>query len=150
MKKNIKSLIVLFVAVLLCQTVSAQNTPDGKSFESKDLVGTKWSMSKEIEGKKFHFALVFEKDSVTNTVIMDEKTTVIRYAYYLSDNFEYTYDFSNIGKDTKGIWLNMFRFDRVDNRQKYEGANMRIFTLTETEFSFGQSPSHPMTLVREK
>ena len=25
-----------------------------------------------------------------------------------------------------------------------------IFTLTETEFSFGQSPSHPMTLMRDK
>lgn len=113
MRNVIKSLFVLFVTVIMCQTVNAQNTNGGKSFDSKDLTGKKWSMSKEIGGKKLYYSLVFDKDSVTNTVVMDGKTTVTRYAYYLSDTFEYTYEYSNIGKATKGIWLNLFRFDTV-------------------------------------
>lgn len=129
------------------QIVQAQNSANDTTYHSEKLLGKKWEMTKVVDGKNVLFSLTFDKDSVTNVVVFDNETTILRYAYYLSDGFEDVFDTSSIGKQTKGKWLNFCRLYKVNEMTKTDRANMKIFSLTDSVFSYGQSPSYPMVLT---
>lgn len=103
-------------------------------------------MSKNDNGQYYAFTLVFENDSVTATITMDSKTTTIRYAYYLSDYFPVSFDETQVGNTISGNWLLLNRYDVINGNTKRDGAEMKIFSLTDEEFSFGKSPKYPMIL----
>lgn len=143
-----KYTIMLFI-FFTQQIVQAQNPVNDTSYYSEKLLGKKWRMTQKVNGKNVLFSLKFDKDSVTNVIIIDNETTILRYAYYLSDEFEDNFDTTSVGKYSKGKWLNLCRLYKVNEMTKTDRANMKIFSLTDSMFSYGQSPSYPMILTAE-
>ena len=129
------------------QIVQAQDLANNTTYYSEYLLGKKWEMTKTVNGEKVLFSLTFDKDSVTNVIVIDNETTILRYAYYLSDGFEDVFDTSSVGKQSTGKWLNLCRLYNNNGRTQTDRANMKIFSLTDSVFSYGQSPSYPMVLT---
>ncbi len=131
--------------MIISMVINAQDSNSSTFYRNK-LLGKKWTMSKNDNGQYYAFTLVFENDSVTATITMDSKTTTIRYAYYLSDYFPVSFDETQVGNTISGNWLLLNRYDVINGNTKREGAEMRIFSLTDEEFSFGKSSKYPMIL----
>lgn len=89
--------------------INAQDS-NSSTFYRNNLLGKKWTMSKNDNGQYYAFTLVFENDSVTATITMDSKTTTICYAYYLSDYFPVSFDETQVGNTISGNWLLLNRY----------------------------------------
>ena len=143
----IKKYTIMLLMFFTQQIVQAQDLANNTTYYSEKLLGKKWEMTKTVNGENVCFSLTFDKDSVTNVIVIDNETTILRYAYYLSDGFEDEFDTSSIGKPSKGKWLNFCRLYKFNEMTKTDRANMKIFSLTDSVFSYGQSPSYPMVLT---
>lgn len=146
--KTFYKTLLLFTLTFVTQMIYAQSG-DQTTFSSTTLLGKKWTITKKVNGEDMTYSLVFEKDSVTNTIVERGETKVFRYAYYLSNVFPYIFDESQVGTTSTGNWINMDRKDMIGGREKHDGGSMKIFKLTEKEFSFGNSPKFPLILTAE-
>lgn len=141
-------ILLLLTLTLAAQTLYAQSS-DQTTFSSKTLIGKKWTITKKVNGEDMTYSLVFEKDSVTNTIVENGDVKVFRYAYYLSNVFPHIFDESQVGMVSTGRWINFDRKDMIGGREKHDGGSMKIFSLTNKEFSFGNSPRYPLILTAE-
>lgn len=143
---NTKTMITKIMYCLLmtttCLAVSAQTTGDSPTKYSKaDLIGIKWTKKtianprdgeitldfngrnvKVKTGDEVFLIHIFDKDSVSYIMKANDDEMVLRYAYYLSDNFELSYDYSEEGKDSKGNWINLNKDMIVNGKKKDDGA----------------------------
>lgn len=148
MNKKILKKALCLILVMSSITTWAQNS-NKDIFYRNDLLGKKWVMYKNGNEKDPSFSFVFDTDSVTTTFFLNNQTKIVRYAYYLSDEFPLSFEDSLVGNSTNGCWLILNRNDIVNGIKQRDGGEMRIFTLNEHEFSIGKSPEYQMIFIAE-
>ncbi len=158
---NTKTMKTRMICCLLMavtfQTVNAQLTEEASNMYSKaDLIGIKWTKKmtanprngeatldfngREVKvkaGDEVSLSHIFDKDSVSYIMKVNDEEMVLRYAYYLSDNFEFSYDYSEEGKDSTGSWINLNKDMMVNGKKKDDGTNLRIISLTKEKLVIG-------------
>lgn len=148
MNKKILKKALCLILVMSCITTWAQES-NKEMFYRNDLLGKKWVMYKNGNKKDPYFTFVFDNDSVTTTFFLNNKTKIVRYAYYLSDEFPLSFEDLLVGNSMAGCWLILNRNDVVSGIKQRDGGEMRIFTLNEHELSIGRSSEHQMILTAE-
>ena len=146
--KTVAKSIIIILMISICQVACAQGMPnDTTTFYREKLLGKKWATTKNIQGKVISCSYVFDKDSITNTFIINNDTTVLRYAYYLANTPHDRFNSSFVGTRSEGSWLILCRLYTQNGMARTDRANMKIFSLTDNELSFGKSPNFPLVLT---
>lgn len=148
MKPIANTFIIIMLMITICQVAWTQGVPNNTTmYNRENLLGKKWTTTKNIQGKVISFSYVFDNDSITNVIIINNDTTVLRYAYYLANTPHDYFNSSLVGTRSEGNWLILCRQYTQNGMIRNDRANMKIFSLTDNELSYGKSPDFPMVLT---
>lgn len=157
---NTKTLISIFtylISIFFCQNTNAQTN----TFTKEQLMGKKWTKrvttdsshegvirkhgnvsvgSKKLQvttGMNVVMTLVFDNDSMTLTTSFNNDTIICRYAYYLSESYEMSFDPSQVGTSSTGNWLHTQGEIIMNGRKKTDEDHQQILTLTDESLVLG-------------
>ena len=107
-EKKIKNMrkIILALAITLfnINTGFAQNNTNA-SFDGRKLIGKKWYYSDIFNGVRETRTMIFDKDSVKETIVRGNKTIIRHDAYYLDDYAAMEFWPLYVGKKSHGRFL---------------------------------------------
>lgn len=124
MYKNFRTIIILLISFISCMAYAQSNI--NNSFDGKKLLGKKWCWSEVRDGVRKDRTIIFERDSVTEVIVIGNKTIIRHDAYYLHDEGSYEFYPEFIGKSTQGKY-----FYRCAEDGPY---GVIIHKLTDNEF----------------
>lgn len=103
MNKKIITIIILLMSFINCMLYAQNNT--NNSFDGKKLLGKKWYWSEIQDGVRKNRTMIFERDSITEIIVIGDKTIIRHDAYYLHDEGSCEFYPEFIGKNILGKYL---------------------------------------------
>ena len=111
---------VLFVAVVFCTNINAQQT-----FQKSSLMNKEWFL--RWQGTTWYCTMLFSENEMISTCYYGNNRSLnnisftTKCKYYLSDNIDTAFDFSKVGQSTSGKYIVMWNDVTVDvNAEDYE------------------------------
>lgn len=155
---NMKKLLSI---CLLGIFISLNTYAQTNNFTKDQLIGKKWTKrvtmdssrkgvmrkhgnislgSKKLQvttGMNVSMSQVFDRDSMTLITTFNNDTITCRYAYYLSDSYEMSFDSSRIGTSSTGNWLHTQGEITMNGRKRTEENHQQIMSLTDDKLILG-------------
>lgn len=155
---NMKKLLsICLLGIFISLNTNAQTN----NFTKERLIGKKWTKSVTMDssrksamrrhgnisvgskklqvttGINVSMSQVFDRDSMTLVTTFNNDTITCRYAYYLSDSYEMSFDSSKTGTSSTGNWLHTQGEITMNGRTRTEENHQQIMSLTDEELVLG-------------
>lgn len=135
MIRNFRTIIFILISIISSTAYTQSNT--NSSFDGNKLIGKKWYFTEVVNGVRETRTMIFDKDSVTEVIVIGNRTIIQRDAYYLHDQPSMDFHPGYIGKSTKGKY-----FYRRAEEGKDIGFIVHKLTNDEFIYSFYKNSPH--------